>query len=284
MNNYKIVISSSGKVFEISPDSAAHLTEGGLGGFFSSGFDVALSSYASGNGGYTTKRRFTERELSLSFEIGKKLEDTLRHTLVSMLSPMRDCEIDVTLGQIHRKITAIPCDEPVFSRPTFSDITEVTLYFIAPSVFFSDCDENVARLRESAPLLTFPMNFTSDGGLTAGIYLSNGVRKIFNPGDVECGLVINITAIGGDVVSPEISLGDDFIRCPLTLHDGDCLTVDTRERMKNIYYNGERCFTFDRRSTFFSLPVGESVVSIDADDGANYAEAVVSFTPLYCGV
>lgn len=283
-DNYRIIISSKGKSFEISRTSGAHLTEGGLKGFDSPSFDVSVCPYAAQHGGYIQKRRFSERELSITFEIERPLSDTLRRSLVSMLDPTEDCVIDMEIGSIHRKITAALCDEPVFSHPTFADPTEVTLYFIAPSVFFTAENDTAYRLRDKKSLFTFPLTFMSSAGMTPGIFISNGTAVINNPGDSECGAVITMTATGGDIVNPKISLGNEYILCLLTVHDGDELIIDTRARMRNILLNGERCFSFDKNSKFFSLPVGESPVTMSCDSGMEYSETVVSFTPVYYGV
>jgi hypothetical protein len=60
--------------------------------------------------------------------------------------------------------------------------------------------------------------------------------------------------------------------------------IDTRDRRKNIYLNGEQYFSFDRRSTFFSLPPGENVVAVLCDDGTEYIRAKLTYVPLYFGI
>ena len=281
---YKIILSGNGKTFEISPEGDAHLTEGGLHGFECVGFDVTVSPYASQNGGYVRKRRFSERELSITFELERDAEKDTRALLISMLDPSKDYTLDVTLGGVHRTIGVIPCDEPIFSRPTFCDLTEVTLSFVAPSVFFCGADSSSLKFRDCVPLLTFPMNFMEGAGLTSGVFRVNGSGSIYNPGDGECGITATVTARGGRVVSPCISLGERFIRCPITLDESDVLVIDTRPKMKNITLNGERCFIFDKRSSFFSLPTGESEISFSAEDGEEFADTVIEFTPIYYGV
>lgn len=283
-DNYKITISCSGKELTVSPSSGAHLIENGLKGFYAAGFDVAVSPFASQSGGYFTKRRFSEREMSISFEIEAGLDSVLRRRLVSMLSPTEDCIIDVTLGDTRRRITAVPCGEPEFSCRTFGEPETVTLSFVAPTVFFESPDSISVNLRQRSGLLTFPMNFTTDAGLTAGLSLPGNEAAIHNPGDTECGAVFSLTADGGNIVYPTLSLGEKFFRCPITMHSGDVLTLDTRPRMKNITLNGQRMFSFDKRSTFFALPAGESTISVTATSGAEYADTVIRFTPLYYGV
>ena len=59
-----------------------------------------------------------------------------------------------------------------------------------------------------------------------------------NGGDVPCGIVATISASGGSVVTPMISCGGKYVKCPVTLSDGDTLVIDTRERQKKITLNG----------------------------------------------
>lgn len=283
-DHYKITLIRGDKSLEISPESHAHLTEGGLRGFDAAGFDVSVSSYASRAGGYAQKRRFAERELSLAFEADRAADSMLRRQITSMLDPAADIELYIELGEVSRKITVIPCDEPIFSRPTFSDLTEITLYFVAPSVFFESAAASSLNLHDCAPLLTFPMNFTSEAGLTAGIHRTYGSGTVNNPGDGECGAVITISAIGGNVVHPSVSLGDKFISCPIEVSDGSTLVIDTRTGRKNITLDGERCFVFDKQSSFFSLPIGDSTVSVTSDSGGEFMNAKLEFYPIFFGV
>ena len=107
---------------------------------------------------------------------------------------------------------------------------------------------------------------------------------IRNPGDGPCGVVVTFRAEGGDVVSPVITAGEKFIRCPLTLADGDEMEIDTRPRRKTITVNGERVFVFERDSTFFQLPPGTTVVTVGAAEGEDYLKARIAFTPIYYGM
>lgn len=269
---------------KISPEADCRLIEGGLTGFASAGFDVSLSPYASRVGGYPQKRRFAEREMSLMFEILPEHADEVRRNIVSMLDPSAECELDLTFSGVHRKITVIPFEEAVFFQNTFYDSVEVTLLFIAPGVFFRDAEDVVVPFRDAAPMLTFPMNLMSGAGTVSGMYRTTDKTVLDNPGDGECGLVAKITASGGAVVHPGIVCGDEYVKCPLTLEDGDVLVIDTREARKNITKNGERSFLFDKESRFFSLKPGENEIAVTCDVGAEYVDAEITFTPLYYGM
>lgn len=283
---YKIRLTSGGHTLELSPDAPCRLLAGGLIGFDCTGLDVSVRSYASRHGGYPERRRFAERELGLVFEIDAGPDETeeIRRRIVTMMNPVQTCEIDAEIYGVHRKISVIPCGEALFERETMHDRPEVSLEFIAPDVFFRAAEPEEIVFRDPVPLLTAPMSFFAGAGMTTGIMRTTDTTRLINEGDAECGIVAEITADGGDIVNPGISCGEEFVLCPVTLSDGDTLVIDTRDRRKNIYLNGERYFYFDRRSTFFSLPAGENIVTVLCDDGAEYIRARLEYVPLYFGI
>ena len=285
-NDYKIIFSSGEDSFVISPESEARLIEGGLSGFDCTGFDVKVDSYASGAGGYASRRRFAERELSLTFEIigGGEKSDSVRRKIVSMMNPKKDCALEVTLYGVCRKIGVIPFGEAVFTRGVLSDSIEAELNFISPAVFFEDSVSRSVTFRDCAPIMTFPLNLMAGAGTVSGMYRTTDSASADNPGDGECGIIASITASGGSIVNPGIKLGEKYVRCPITLSDGHTLVIDTRAKHKNITVDGERYFSFDRGSTFFSLPAGKSTIKITCDSGGEYIDAQIEYTPLYYGM
>ncbi len=284
--SYKIIFTSGERTLEISPDSPCRLVASGLIGFDSAGMDVTIKSYASKNGGYVETRRFTERELGLVFDIVADSDETekIRRKIITMMNPALDCEIDIEIYGVHRKIDVIPCGEAAFARETMHDRIEVSLEFVAPSAFFMAAESVEVLFRDPAPLLTFPMSFMEGAGTVSGIFRTTSSASLTNEGDADCGIVMEITADGGSIVCPGIACGENFVKCPLTLADGDTLVIDTRDRRKNIYLNGERYFSFDRQSIFFSLPVGENTVSVTCDEGEEYIMARIAYVPLYFGI
>lgn len=283
---YKIRLTSGVHTLELAPDAPCRLLAGGLIGFDCTGLDVAVRSYASRHGGYPERRRFAERELGLFFEIDADPEETeaIRRRIVAMMNPAQTCEIDAEIYGTHRKIYAIPCGEALFERDTMYDRPEVSLEFVAPDVFFQAAEPVEVVFRDPVKLLTYPLSFYAGAGMTTGIFRTATTAYLINEGDADCGIVVEITADGGSIVNPGISNGEDFIKCPVTLSDGDTLVIDTRDRQKNIYLDGERYFSFDRRSRFFSLPAGENTVTILCDEGEEYIRAKIEYVPLYLGI
>ena len=232
-----------------------------------------------------TRRRFSVRELSVTFEIDAVGDeaDAMRRRIVSMMDPRDDIELRVTLGDAVRKIAVIPYGKADFSRATLYDRVNVTLRFAAPAVFFWDEAGKKIRFREVSPLFTFPMNFMGGAGTVTGFYgMSDGVGAV-NQGDGECGIVTRIRASGGTVVNPGIRLGGNFVKLNAELQSGDEAIIDTRPGMKRVLINGERVFNFDRDSEFFSLQMGESRLSVTADSGGEFMDAEVEFHEVYFG-
>lgn len=283
---YKIRFTSGTHTLELAPDAPCRLVAGGLIGFDCTGLDVKIRSYAARDGGYPERRRFAERELGLIFEIdaGEDETEDLRRRIVTMMNPARTCELDVEIYGVRRTIRVIPCGEASFLRDTMYDRPEVSLELIAPDVFFQAAEPVEIVFRDPVPLLTGPFSFFAGAGMTTGIFRTTSAAYLTNEGDADCGIVVEITADGGSIVAPGISCGEEFVKCPVTLEDGDILVIDTRDRRKNIYLNGERYFSFDRHSTFFSLPAGENTVNVICDAGEEYISAKLSYVPLYFGI
>lgn len=283
-NTYKITLTSGGKSVEISPLSDAKLLENGLSGFGTPGYDVKICPYASVPGGYAERRRFGERRLKLTFEIGGASPEEIKRELISLLDPSSDIELDIEMYGVHRKIIVIPSDAAEFVRPTLYDSITATLYFVSPAVFFSEHEAKLVKFRDAVPLLTFPLTSVDGAGFTSGFYKTTNSAEINNTGDAGCGIIVTIKASLGEIVNPGISCGGKYVKCNMTLSGNDVLVIETRAMKKGVTLNGERYLAFDRDSTFFALPAGESTVSITCDSGGEYIDAEVEYTPLYYGV
>ena len=121
-------------------------------------------------------------------------------------------------------------------------------------------------------------------GITAGILVVTDTATLVNDGDVPVGIVCDITASGGTVTNPKITMNGQYVRVIKTLEIGDTLSIDTNQGRKDIYFNGESQFIFDRKSVFFQLPVGENTIVVSADAGIKDAKASFTYSFKYLGV
>lgn len=281
----RITDPDKGRTFLVSPGAEAHmrLLEDGLYGFGTTELFVETEPYADGSGGHPVTRRFGARHLSLTGEFHGD-EEELRRLLCSMMDPRQTLEMEVTLGNVTRCIGVIPCGKPQFYRANFYTPPEVYLPFVAPDPFFRETAPREVYFRTTTPLLTFPMNFMAGAGVTPSLYRTTETATVVNPGDAACGLVAELSAIGGTVVHPALCLGERYIRLQTTLAEGQTAQVNTNPRCKDLVIGGVRSFTFQRDSDFFLLEVGENVVQVTADSGIEHLDVKLFYTPLYYGI
>ena len=288
MQDYKITLTDRrGRTLILSPNGPCKLIEGGLEGFGSADFDVRVRAYASTAGGYAETRRFAERGIGLTFTVEDGAEEdaeTIRKRILSMMDPGEDLTLDAELSGERRQITVIPAEGAEIHRPHFYHPLEVTLTFCAPEVFFREPEARGVQFGDRAPLFACPLNLWAGAGTVSGLLRVGNEAVIRNPGDGPCGVVVTLSAEGSPVVSPVVTAGEKFIRCPLTLADGSEMEIDTRPRRKTITVDGERVFLFDRDSTFFQLPPGVTAVTVGAAQGEEYLRARIAFTPIYYGM
>jgi len=284
-NFYEIWLGDGRQTLCISPsrDSGLRLLEDGLDGFGATELFVETKPYGDGTGGHPVTRRFGERCMKLTAEMAAG-DDGLRRKICAMMNPLHTLDMEVTLGEVTRRIRVIPWGRPRFRQPNFFTPTEVTLSFLAPDPFYRANRAEEVLFRQTAPLFAFPLNLMAGAGTAAGLLRRSDTVTVTNGGDADCGFQAYLTAAGGEVINPVIRCGDRFIRAETVLRDGETLEMDTRPRCKDLRIDGVRSFTFHRDSDFFLLSVGENRISVSADSGGEYLSARLTYTPLYYGI
>lgn len=270
----------------IAKDSVYRLLNDGISGIESADCEAVLTEYAAMDGGYLDAVRIPPRTISVSFAIDDKRQtEELRKKLIAMFSPKKRGVLTVDRGNRRRKIAFYLANRPEFSQPNIiQDRLRVTLTLICPDPYFEDVNATTVNFMKAAPLLTFPFNSLAGVGITAGVLIVTDRVTLVNDGDVPVGIVCDITANGGTVTNPKISMNGQYVRVIKTMEIGDSLSIDTNKGNKNIYFNGESQFIFDRTSVFFELPVGENEIVISADAGVKDAKASFTYSFKYLGV
>ncbi len=277
----------TGRRIVASPDRDAHIhvLEDGLDGFDGTELLVETEPYADGTGSHPVRRRFGERYMTVTGELGDALSTgELRRYICSFMDPLRKLVMEVNLGGVTRQIEVIPWGRPTFRQATFFSPVEVTLSFLAPEPFYKECTPREVRFWQAIPLLTFPLNFWKGAGTTAGFFRTTDTALVQNPGDMACGFTAWLMAKGGTVVNPVIRRGERYIQLQTTLADGQTAQIDTHPRGKNLHIDGVRAFTFHRDSDFFLLETGENQIDVGAEAGVDFLAARLVYTPLYYGI
>lgn len=134
------------------------------------------------------------------------------------------------------------------------------------------------------PLWTFEEIDDPDWGEPFDSYNFAKSVDITNDGDVEtyCTSIIRAT---GEVKNPKFIHNDAYIRFIDDLVTNDVVEIDIENR--KVLKNGKNALAkIDRNSNFVGMvfPVGDNVVSYDADSGETNMSVTLYFNKLYMGV
>ena len=157
--------------------------------------------------------------------------------------------------------------------PRFSDsvMMQVSLYCSEP--YWHDAENVLVEISRIIDLHYFTdyeddmLYFPADG-IALGEYDVSMTRTYTNDGDVDCGMIIHIIALG-DVTNPTISNADgSFVGVNDTMVAGDEIIINTNRGNKTITKNGVNILSkIKRGSTFLQLAVGDNQFTINSNEG-----------------
>ena len=282
----KLIINIGGEQIIIARDSVYRLLAGGITGIESADLETVMSEYAAMDGGYIDAVRVPPRHISVLFAVDeRKQTEELRKKLIAFFSPRKQGTLIVERANRSRKIRFYLSEQPEFIQDNIiDDRLHVRVNMICPDPYFEDVTPTTVNFMKPLPLLTFPFNSLAGVGITAGVLEITDTTTLVNNGDMPVGIICDITANGGTVTNPKITMNGQYVRVIKALAIGDTIQIDTNKGQKNIYFNGESQFIFDRKSIFFQLPVGENTIVISADAGIKDAKASFTYSFKYLGV
>lgn len=282
----KLIVNIGGEQLMIAKESVYRLLAGGVAGIESADLEAVMSEYAAMDGGYLDTVRVPPRHISVLFAVDeRKQTEELRKKLIAFFSPRKQGTLIVERANRSRKIRFYLNEQPEFIQSNIiDDRLHVRVNMVCPDPYFEDVTPTTVQFMKPLPLLTFPFNSVVDVGITSGVLEITDTATLVNDGDVPVGIVCDILANGGTVTNPKISMNGQYVRVIKTMEIGDTVQIDTNKGQKNIYFNGESQFIFDRKSVFFQLPVGENTIVISADAGVKDAKASFTYSFKYLGV
>lgn len=239
---------------------------------------------AQGNGGVTESTAFLPREMQLQLYIEPFSErEKLRQGLIHTFTPQEEFTLYVNRSGVYRKIkgrvTSFDIDNVRLYDPVYADIE-----MICDDPFFQDGEETVIEFLEYKPLINAPL-IIPEWGLTAGYIETGDHTKLTNEGDIATGVIAIISADGGEVVNPTITLNDEYIKVLYRMQTGDIITIDTNEDTPNLYINRQESYDWEINSTFFLVPKGNNIIKTSADENTvTNAKTTVIYSNKYFGV
>lgn len=236
------------------------------------------------DGSIVTFKKIEPREITIVGDIEKnENEDFNRRLLISFFNPKFDGLMKVNRNNNKKKIQ-YEVSSFKFTNTNMYEPTEFEIILECPNPYFESIDNYGKNIAKVTKQFAFPLVILEGKGKIMGYKTYNNDVQLLNDGDCETGCEIRIKALS-DVSNPKISLNDKFIEVKTKMEFGDELVINTNERKKSITINGQNVIQrINRKSTFFSLNVGDNVMKYESDEGYQDMEIYVYFYKKYLGV
>lgn len=258
-----------------------------LEGFGTYENDITMIDNAIGDGGIYGSEHMASKDRTITAKSRNPvLNEVLRKAALSFFSvkylykvyltymgETRWCEgkiykFDLSTKNIHRTMT-------------------MTVTFLFTNPYLKSYDNFGKNIASISSMCAFPymcsMTDDTPKGITSGIYNFAQKIELVNDGDVDAYCKAVFTA-KGNVKNPKLIINGNYVRVLDTMIDGDIIIIDFAQSPPTVQKNGVNYIGHcDRLSAFdkMSLPVGDSEVSFDADDGGNLVDVSLYYNKLY---
>lgn len=234
--------------------------------------DISMTTTSGFDGGIVNSAQAQPRSMTLELLVksGVNVEDAKRH-ISKVIKPYE--LVTITLYQNGRE-TAIQGTVERIAMPRYQQGVTFTVDFLCAQPFWEDAKEMMTLLTDVQNMHRFTLE--QDGnmvfveeGAPLGLFTVERQRSVFNDGDVQIGMTINIIAVG-NVTNPIIYADDGtFIGVNTTMIPNDKITISTHKRNKTIYKNGVNILdTIMPNSTWLQMKTGMNTFNFNSDDDA----------------
>lgn len=237
------------------------------------------------DGMIVTSKKIEPREIRIVGDIEKNdNEDFNRRLLISFFNPKFDDGLLKVNRNNNKKKISYEVSSFKFTNTNMYEPTEFEIILECSNPYFDSIDNYGKNIAKVTKQFAFPLVILEGKGKIMGYKTYNNNVQLLNDGDCETGCEIRIRALS-DVSNPKILLNDKFIQVNTKMEFGNELVINTNERKKSITLNGENAIQkINRKSTFFSLDVGDNVMKYESDEGYQDMEIYVYFYKKYLGV
>lgn len=290
------IVRSDGKELVLNDGKKWRLPKDALEGWAITNSSVSSAEIPSYDGAIVTDKRVPSCDRSIKAIAADNSKNAeLRAEAISFFNPKFTFEAHLTyMGRTRwcsGEQIGFKCSEGNIYEPAELEWTILCAnpYLQSEGNFGKDIAEIVPKF--GFPFMSFlPVSAGSvpgcNTGFVASLHAFSQSVDITNDGDVESGMKATITA-KGDVVNPELRIGEGFVRIKTTLHEGDVVLLDASQRPPLVKLNGKNIMHLvDRNSTILNMviSVGETTIEYDADDGYQNMSVVVSYNKQYLGI
>ena len=226
--------------------------------------NISQSENSNEDGGIINNIRISSRNLLIYVYINPDIESN-RINLYKYFLPKKNVKVYFSNKTrnvfIEGIVESIECD--LFTNKQLAQIS-----IICPNPYFCDINKKITQFSNIKSLFEFPLSITKAGQEISCV--SGAERKvIFNNGDIESGVIITITAVGGNVVNPIIYnvLDRTFLKLNMEIAQSDIVTISTIKNNKYISLDRDGIKHnvigyLAENSTWFQLKPGDNVFRI----------------------
>lgn len=251
-------------------------------GIFSPSFEVYTKSKANGRGLRVTGKQIKSRDITIvASATDTHKNDILRLAANKFFNPLHSFKVSIMYYNTTRwaecEILMIDCPQDNMDEPT-----ELKLMLLCPNAFLKSVDSFGKDISSISAGFFFPYVSTIDNGFNCGFYNFGNEVTVVNEGDVEtqCKVIFDAKGV---CKNPKISKNArEYVRILKELQEGDEIIVDFENG--EITYNGERCTSIDRTSTFFYLDRGSNKLTASADENIANLSTVIYYNSEFLGV
>lgn len=271
---------------------------GGVPPYILNSFDAGapksnlITTSAPGQDGKTVENQLLdERTPSITLTIhGDNVDDLYqkRRKLFTVFSPKLSGVLQYTNDAGTRAIPCIVDGEPT-AKARVGCGMQVLIQLFCPDPYWLDTEESKAEMALWMGDFEFPLEIPEDTGVELGHRMSNLIVNAYNPGDVDCGLRIEFTALAS-VEKPSILNVNtrELMKVKRTMAAGDKIIIYTALGNETVRMNHGGVETnvmnyIDIESDFLQLHTGDNLLRYDAESGLDNLECAVYYTPKYMG-
>lgn len=259
-----------------------------IGGLNPPSVQINHSQIAGLDGSKYNSSRLNDRNIVLTVRIRGDIEGN-RLYLYQLFSLKQECKLYYKNGRrnvyISGRIESIECDY-------FTNMETMQISILCPFPYFKDVDLILDDISKIIRRFVFPFTIEYDDPIPFSDIEINRVVDVFNHGESECGVIIDVGFIGtvNKLKILNTGTGETFtIQHPFVL--GDKLVINTNKGEKSATLTRDGAVTnmfpkIVRGSTFFNLNRGDNYFSFLADDGDHDSNVTIVYKhyTLYGGV
>ena len=278
------IVREDNKEFKINGTDWKILKLDGFGNYQN---DITVVDKAVGDGGIISSSRISDKDRTIVAKTqNQHLSDVLRKEANSFFNPKMLYKVYLTYMGITRWAEGRIYKYSLPTNNTHRTL-ELTVVFLFPDPYLKSYEDFGKDIALVTPMIAFPYLCAVGGnapeGITGGIY--NFARQVVleNDGDVEAYCKAIFTA-KGRVENPSLVISDKYVKVLDVMEEGDVIEMDFTKSPPTVKKNGTnfigRC---DRTSHFdeMKIPMGDSEIQFNADDGTNLLSVSIYYNKLY---